>query len=321
MQSRGRQSDLWLILREKLRWLLEGPRGIGKAISLALASAGARVALTYRENTDAAAEVVSSIENDGGVAMALRLDVRDRMQAEAVLAETVAQFGGLHVLVNNAGINNPTDFDQITDDDWREIMEVNLRGPFVVSQSALPHLNEAGGGSIIMIGSVSGQYGGPRTAHYAASKAGLISLAQVIARFGAATKIRCNTVAAGLIASDMAASGLSDPAVARAAASIPLGRLGETREVASAVVWLASDDSSYVHRSDDQRQWGALFLTPTILFIGGGSEIIPAVKRAIDLGCRVLVADRDPSAPGCRVADAQLLGQRLSSRGSPESCA
>jgi 3-oxoacyl-[acyl-carrier protein] reductase len=107
-------------------------------------------------------------------------------------------------------------------------------------------MKRAGGGSIVHIGSVSGQYGGPRTAHYAASKAGLISLAQVIARFGAKSNIRSNVVAAGLIQSEMAASGMAAPAVAKAAESIVLGRLGTPSEVADAVVYLASDASRYV---------------------------------------------------------------------------
>ena len=230
----------------KVALVTGGSRGIGRAIALTLAEAGARVALTYLDKAEVAAGVVAEIERTGGTAAAFRLDVRDRAQAEAVLSELSTQWGGLHVLVNNAGINKPTDFDQISDDDWHEIMDVNLHGPFVMAQIALPTMIAGGGGSIIMIGSVSGQYGGPRTAHYAASKAGLISLAQVIARFGASRNVRCNTVAAGLIASEMADSGMANPVVAQAAASIPLGRLGSAREVAAAVAWLASDASSYV---------------------------------------------------------------------------
>ena len=234
------------VLDGKVALVTGGSRGIGRAIALALANAGATVALTYCENEEAAADVVGAIENAGGTATSYRMDVRKRAQVAEVVTSVAARFGGLHVLANNAGINKPTDFDQIADADWDEIMDVNLRGPFVVSQVALPVMQQSGGGSIIMTGSVSGQYGGPRTAHYAASKAGLISLAQVIARFGAERGVRCNTVAAGLIASDMAAAGMSNPAVSKAAESIPLRRLGAADEVADAVVWLASDTSSYV---------------------------------------------------------------------------
>ena len=107
-------------------------------------------------------------------------------------------------------------------------------------------LKDAGGGSIVNISSVSGQYGGPRTAHYAASKAGLISLAQVIARFGAQYNVRSNTIAAGLIASDMAAAGMAAASVQKAAEAIVLKRLGTPQEVADAAVFLASDASSYI---------------------------------------------------------------------------
>jgi 3-oxoacyl-[acyl-carrier protein] reductase len=126
------------------------------------------------------------------------------------------------------------------------ILDTNLKGPFVCAQVFLPLLADAGGGSIVHIGSVSGQYGGPRTAHYAASKAGLISLAQVVARFGAQYNVRSNTVAAGLIASDMAAAGMAAASVQKAAEGIILKRMGRAQEVADAVVFLASEASSYI---------------------------------------------------------------------------
>ncbi len=220
-------------------------RGIGKAIALGLAEAGADVVVTYREKRDDAEGVVKQIQGMGRRAVALPLDVASRTSVEA-LARDVKRFAPVSILVNNAGINKPTDFDQIEDGDWDNILNTNLRGPFICSQVFLPLLKDAGGGSIIHIGSVSGQYGGPRTAHYAASKAGLISLAQVIARFGAQHNVRSNTVAAGLIASEMAAAGLANAAVQKAADTIVLKRMGPTREVADAVVFLASDASSYI---------------------------------------------------------------------------
>jgi len=110
------------------------------------------------------------------------------------------------------------------------VLDTNLKGPFIVAQTFLPLLKEAGGGAIVHIGSVSGQYGGPRTAHCAASKAGLISLAQVIARFGAASNIRSNIVAAGLIASEMAAAGMAAAAVQKAADGIILSAWARRRK-------------------------------------------------------------------------------------------
>lgn len=223
-----------------------GSRGIGRAIALRLAGAGAAVCVAFRANAEEAAIVADLITSAGGRAITAQMEVTDRTAITAALDATERAFGPLRILVNNAGINKPTDFDMVSDDDWDHILGVNLKGPFVCSQIAMPRLAAAGGGSIIHVGSVSGQYGGPRTAHYAASKAGLVSLAQVIARFGASRGVRSNVVAAGLIQSDMAAAGLAAPAVQAAADAIVMKRLGTAAEVADAVAFLASDASAYI---------------------------------------------------------------------------
>ncbi|MBN9555359.1 MAG: SDR family NAD(P)-dependent oxidoreductase, partial [Alphaproteobacteria bacterium] len=150
-----------------------GSRGIGRAIAVGLAEAGADVMLTYREKADEARAVVKVLEAKGRRAKAVRMDVTDRAQIEAAVREADA-FGSISILVNNAGINKPTDFDQIAEADWDAILNANLKGPFMAAQLFLPLMKKAGGGAMVHIGSVSGQYGGPRTAHYAASKAGLI---------------------------------------------------------------------------------------------------------------------------------------------------
>lgn len=231
----------------KIAFVTGGSRGIGKAIALEMAREGAEVAFNYHRNEEAARETAEEIAGETGREPLVRqMDVRDRDAVNAAYEATVERFGGLHVLVNNAGINNPTDFDQVTGEEWDEILGVNLKGPFICSQAALPFMADSGGGSIVMIGSVSGQYGGPRTAHYAASKAGLISLGQVVARFGAQYDVRCNTLSAGLIQSEMAAEGMKSEAVQQAAEDIVLSRLGTPREVAQAAVYLASDASSYI---------------------------------------------------------------------------
>jgi len=231
------------ILNGQTAFVTGGSRGIGKAIVRKLTKAGARVAFTYRSERDQALTLQKELDNG---AIALQMEVADRASVTRAMDEAVKRLGAFSILVNNAGINKPTDFDQVTDADWDQILGVNLKGPFICSQVALPYLKAAGGGSIIHIGSVSGQYGGPRTAHYAASKAGLISLSQVIARFGAKSNIRSNVVAAGLIQSEMAAAGMAAPAVAKAAETIVLGRLGTADEVGDAVVYLASPASSYI---------------------------------------------------------------------------
>ena len=234
-------------LAGKTAFVTGGSRGIGRAIAMGLAEAGADVALSYRERRDEAEKVCREIENRGRRASAYPMNVTDRASIEATAKDAWAAFGAISILINNAGINKPTDFDKIEDADWDLILATNLRGPFACAQIFLPLLAKAaGGGRIVNIGSVSGQYGGPRTAHYAASKAGLISLTQVMARFGAQHGVRANTVAAGLIASDMAAAGLSSASVQAAAEAILLKRLGTAAEVADAAVFLASDASSYI---------------------------------------------------------------------------
>jgi 3-oxoacyl-[acyl-carrier protein] reductase len=232
-------------LHGKIAVVTGGSRGIGRAIAIGLAEAGADVVLTYKDNRTEADKVVAEIEKLDRRALALPMDVTDRRSVEAA-SEEARVFGLISILVNNAGINKPTDFDALLDEDWELIVDTNLKGPFIVAQVFLPLIAETGGGSIVNISSVSGQYGGPRTAHYAASKAGLISLAQVIARFGARYKVRSNTIAAGLIASDMAAAGMAAASVQKAAEGIILKRMGTSQEVADATVFLASDASSYI---------------------------------------------------------------------------
>jgi len=233
-------------LVNKRAFVTGGTRGIGKAICIELAKEGANVAFTYRKSKALAVELVQELKGYGVQSFSFQADVCDRVELKKAYSIIDKEWNGLDILVNNAGINKPTDFDQISDKDWDEILTVNLKGPFVCTQEALPLLRLSSSASIVNIGSVSGQYGGPRTAHYAASKAGLISLSQVIARFGAKDKIRSNTLAAGIISSDMGADGLKSPAVAKAAASIMLGELGSYDDVAKAAVFLASDESCYI---------------------------------------------------------------------------
>ena len=233
-------------LKDKIALVTGGGRGIGKAISHKLVAEGAQVILTWVSDRESAQQTATEISKDGGKARILQLEVSDAESVDAVVADITANEGRLDVLVNNAGINDPQDFDKITPEEWDRIMSVNLKGPFLCTQRCLELLNKSNGASVINIGSVSGQYGGPRTAHYAASKAGLISMTQVAARFGAQWNIRCNTVAAGLVVSDMADAGLQNPAVQKAAENVLLKRFAAASEVADSVAYLASDESSYI---------------------------------------------------------------------------
>lgn len=233
-------------LKNKIALITGGGRGIGKAISLKLAAEGAQIILTWASDRENAEKTVAEISQNGGIARSVQLEVSDENSVEKTVANISQNEGRLDILVNNAGINNPQDFDKITPDEWDHILSVNLKGPFLCTQRCLELLKKSKSASVINIGSVSGQYGGPRTAHYAASKAGLISMTQVAARFGAQWNIRCNTVAAGLVISDMADAGLQNPAVQKAAENVLLKRFADASEVADSVAYLASDESSYI---------------------------------------------------------------------------
>ncbi len=232
-------------LQNKICLVTGGSRGIGSAIVAKLASQGAQVIFTYINNKAAADKLVKEHADEISI-KALQMDVSKRKSVNDAISTIAKEYSSIDVLVNNAGINKPEDFDKITDADWDDVLDVNLKGPFIVIQEALDLLKKSDHGSIINIGSVSGQYGGPRTVHYAASKAGLISLGQVVARFGAEFNIRCNTISAGLIASEMAAAGMQSAAVQQASENIVLKRFGTQKEVADVVAFLASDESSYI---------------------------------------------------------------------------
>lgn len=216
---------------------------IGRAIIEKIAWCNGTPLVGYCHSRDRADTLIKSIYKYQDKSRFLwEIDVTSRYSVRDAF-ERCPQFDAL---VNCAGINEPCDFDKLTDDSWDRILRTNLYGPFVCSQEAMPILQQSTKNpSIVMLGSISGQYGGPRTAHYAASKAGLISLAQVIARYGA-PKIRCNTVAAGLVESPMASQGTQSPQVNSMASQILLGRLARPEEIANAVVFLLSDEASYI---------------------------------------------------------------------------
>ncbi len=227
-----------LVLKEKVALVTGSSRGIGKAIARAMLDAGAKVVVTYKRNRSMAVKIMRAAR-PGDVRVA-QLDVTKRMSIRRLARRLKDEYGKIDVLVNNAGINRPNDFDKIRDGEWEEVLDTNLTGAFRVSQEILPLIRE--GGAIINIASVSGQYGGPRTTHYAVSKAGLISLTQNLAIFCARRNIRVNAVSPGLIQSEMASAakglGVKD--------KILLRRMGTPQEVASAVVFLASGAASYI---------------------------------------------------------------------------
>ncbi len=162
------------------------------------------------------------------------------------MATVTERAGGIDILVNNAGINRRATFAETTDQDWDDIMEVNLKGPFICSQEVLPHMIERGGGRIINISSVAGEYHGPKTVHYAVSKAGLNSLTKVVARYGAEHNILVNAVSPGIMLTDQTADELNSPAGEKIVAMTLLKRAGQLSDVAATCVFLASDEQNYI---------------------------------------------------------------------------
>jgi 3-oxoacyl-[acyl-carrier protein] reductase len=208
-------------------------RGIGRAVALALAREGADVAVNYAGNERAAAEVCDEIARHGRRAVALRADVSVAAEVGRLIDEVRRQLGGISILVNNAGIARRQSIEQVTERDWDEIIDVNLKSAFLVTQAAVPEMRAAGWGRIINVSSVAAQTGGVVGPHYAASKAGILGLTHFYASRLASSGITVNTVAPGLVDTDMAAG------IDAAAARIPVGRFGTAEEIADAVVMLA----------------------------------------------------------------------------------
>jgi 3-oxoacyl-[acyl-carrier protein] reductase len=218
-----------------------GSRGIGRACVVAFAKEGATVVLTYAGN-DAAAE--EAVRLAGGSTQAVKFDVADTTACGRAVEDVVARHGRLDVLVNNAGVAIDGLSMRVKDEDWDIQLNTNLRGAFALARAAARPMMKQRSGAIINLVSVVGEMGNAGQAAYAASKAGLVGLTKALARELASRNIRVNAVSPGFIDTDMTSK--IDPALrTRLLEAIPLGRLGKADEVASSVLFLASDAASY----------------------------------------------------------------------------
>lgn len=222
-----------------------GSRGIGKAIALSLADFGADVAITYARSSEAAEAVKAEIEARGRKAKCIQADAVDFTQAEAVITEIVQDWGKIDVLVNNAGITKDNLILRMSEEQWDDVITTNLKSIFNYSKVAARPMMKNRGGSIINISSVVGLNGNAGQSNYSASKAGIIGFTKSYAKELASRGIRANVVAPGYITTDMTGS-LSGAVLDGIKQATPLGRAGEAQEVADAVVFLASDMSSYI---------------------------------------------------------------------------
>jgi len=221
-------------------------RGIGRAIAIAFARGGASVAMNYAGNEAAANEALALVQQAGAAKAKLyRFDVADPAACAAAVESVLADLGGLHVLVNNAGIALDQLVMRMKDEDWNRTLQVNLTGNFNLIRAVSRPMMKARGGAIVNVTSVIGEMGNAGQAAYAAAKAGQIGLTKAVARELASRNIRVNAVAPGYVETDMTA-GLAEAAKAKMMEMIPLARLGAAEDVANAVAFLASDEASYV---------------------------------------------------------------------------
>ena len=222
-----------------------GSRGIGRAIVLRLATQGADVAFTYKGNAAAAAETVAAVEGLGRKALAIQGDASQPETADAVVKEVLAAWAKIDILVNNAGVTRDDLIMRMSVEAWREVLETNLYGAFFMIKAVTRPMLKARGGRIINITSVSGQAGQTGQANYSAAKAGLIGLTKATARELASRSITVNAVAPGFVLTELT-QDLPEPLKAEITARTPLGRFGETTEIADAVAFLASDEAGYI---------------------------------------------------------------------------
>jgi 3-oxoacyl-[acyl-carrier protein] reductase len=219
-------------------------QGIGRTCALRLAKDGVIVAVAAR-NQEKLNELVSEITVAGGKATAFALDVGDEDQVKATVKAVIAQFGKIDILVNNAGITRDQLVMRMKRADWDAVLQTNLTSAYLCTQAVISSMLKQRWGRIVNITSVFGQMGQAGQANYAASKAGLIGFTMAIAREVGSRNITCNAVAPGFIETAMTAT-LSDEFKESAVKQIPLGRVGSSDDVASAVAFLASDEASYI---------------------------------------------------------------------------
>lgn len=213
-----------------------GNRGIGRAISTSLADAGARVAVNFRSHREGASQVCAEIARQGGQALAVQADVSVAADVSRLVDRVADELGAISVLVNNAGITRPQPLEDITEESWEEVLSVNLKSMFLVTQAVLPGMRAARWGRIINLSSVAAQLGGVVGPHYAASKAGILGLTHSYAALLAKEGITVNAIAPALVETEMVtANPNARPDL------IPVGRFGRVEEVAGVAVMLATN--------------------------------------------------------------------------------
>jgi 3-oxoacyl-[acyl-carrier protein] reductase len=224
-------------LKNRVALVTGGSRGIGAGVAIALAKAGADVAVNFRERADAANAVCGKITGMGRKAIAVQTDISVTADVKRMVTEIESQLGGIDILVNNAAIAHPRKLEEITEAEWDEVLAVNLKSAFLVTQAVIGGMRQRKWGRIINLSSVAAQTGGAVGAHYAASKAGILGLTHSCASAFMREGITVNAIAPALIETDMVTNNPNaSPAL------IPMGHFGSVDDVASVAVMLAMND-------------------------------------------------------------------------------
>ncbi len=234
-----------MLLDGKVAIVTGASRGIGRAVAIALAKAGAKVVINYAGNVIAAQEVEQVITNAGGQAILVQGDVSDAGAVEAMVKQTMDTYGRIDILINNAGITRDNLLMRMKEEDWDMVMNTNLKGIFHCTKAASRIMMKQRSGKIINMTSVVGVMGNAGQSNYAAAKAGVIGFTKSMAKELSSRGITVNAIAPGFISTDMTAV-LSDQVKTELATKVPLGRLGAPEDVAAAVLFLASDTANYI---------------------------------------------------------------------------
>lgn len=222
-----------------------GSRGIGRAVCVALAKAGCNVCVNYAGSAAAAEETAALCRQCGVEAVTMQADVKDPAACQKLVEDTVARFGRLDVLVNNAGVNADKLLMRMSEEDFDKVIDTNLKGAFFCCKAASRVMMRQRSGRIISISSVVGLHGNAGQTNYAASKAGLIGLTKSIAKELAGRGVTANAVAPGFIETDMTAA-MPEAARTAALAAVPAGHAGDPEDIANAVAFLASPQAGYI---------------------------------------------------------------------------
>ncbi len=233
------------MLEGKIALVTGASRGIGKAIALELAEKGATVIVNYAGSEQLAQETVNEIKEKGREACLMQCNVADDESCKQLAEEVIRQYGRLDILVNNAGITRDGLIMRMSEEDFDQVLDINLKGTFHMIRHFSKYFLKQRSGRIINISSVSGILGNAGQANYSASKAGVIGLTKSVAREFATRGICVNAVAPGFIDTDMT-KGMPESALAEVNKMIPMGKMGDAKDVAKAVAFLAGEDASYI---------------------------------------------------------------------------